>query len=771
MSRDQTRHREQAFGRLVTHLTSTLDGLDQAAARAILTAANATRLRALHELDAWLREHPDALTNPGTHCPLSLVRLAHALHTAGHTTVGLPTCVTCGRAVPNLVTAPEGRVCVRCKARTQQRPCARCGRQGRIAARRAEGGICHRCYRIDEQIIQPCARCGRSRRPAARLPDGSPVCDTCWQPPTRTCTRCGLTAPTHYRDPSGGGHLCLECYHQQHRPRRRCTRCGQLARIATRGPDGTDDVCYRCYRRPTAETQCATCGRTRICQRVGRHGPMTCSGCRPCPRVACARCGRVRIVAANWPLGPVCHPCYQTILRDTGSCARCGQHRPLIGRDDTTAPICGPCAGTDLGHQCRTCDSQGMIYADGQCPRCALRTRLVDLLTSPNGEICPQLAPLLEALAKTERPLAVIRWLAHSPAARLLAQLAAHGRPVTHDDLDALPLGHGERHARHLLVHTGVLPERPDDLDRVEVWLDRFLADRPAVHTKLIRPFATWHLLRRARRDTARRTPTPSTAGRLRSLVRITGDLLDWIDAQHLTLATLSQPDLDRWLAGGSRNRHTVRYFLDWATKRGLTPAHDIPSPPRQNSAPILDDDQRWQQLRRCLTGQHLPTEVRVAGALIMLYGLSSSRIRRLTTTDLTIHQDQGQAFLTVGRKPLLLPPSLAGLIGQLVEQPRNRSAITSGISGDRRWLFPGLVAGQPLSVKAFSQLLSRHGIQALPSRSAALIALAGQLPTPILAEILGIHIHTARRWASYLQSDWSTYLAARATDQQPEEE
>ena len=42
------------------------------------------------------------------------------------------------------------------------------------------------------------------------------------------------------------------------------------------------------------------------------------------------------------------------------------------------------------------------------------------------------------------------------------------------------------------------------------------------------------------------------------------------------------------------------------------------------------------------------------------------------------------------------------------------------------------------------------------------------ELPTPILAETLGIHIHTARRWAGYLQRDWSTYLAERASPDTP---
>src|SRR6266511_4569083 len=768
MSLRQTARREQALQRVVASLTTTMDGLDEAAALAALATANATRLRPLHELDAWLREYPDALTNPGKHCPLALVRLAHALHTAGYTMVALPRCVVCGRPCRTLELGPEGRTCGACMAKSRKRACARCGQEGRILARRAEGGICHRCYRVDEQVVEPCGRCGRKRAPAARLQDGSPVCDTCWQSASaRTCVRCGVTGPTHYRGPDGS--LCPGCYRERRRPRRRCSRCGEIADIAKRGPDATDEVCYRCYRRPTAETECAACGRLRLCQRAGRSGPLLCASCRPARRVPCARCQGVKVVAVNWPMGPVCRSSYTAIRRGGDECAQCGRPRPLIGLATTTsACICGPCAGVDVSFRCRTCGTDEAIWADGQCPRCVVRARAVELLTGPDGQVEPQLVPLLDALVQADRPHTVIQWLDRSPVARTLAQLAAHGRPISHDDLDTLPLGHVERYARHLLVHTGVLPERRDDIDRVEVWLYPLLAGRPAAHARLIRPFATWHLLRRARRDAARRQPTPATGNWLRAQILTALDLLAWIDRQHLTLATLTQDDIDRWLAElAPYRRRAARAFLDWAAARRLTADHDIAMPSRQDPTNILDDGQRLQQLRRCLTDHQLPTEVRVAGALILLYGLAASRVTRLTTAALEVHN--GQPVLVVGRKPLPLPPSLADLVTQLAEQPRVRAAMNSGNSSAKQWLFPGLDAGQPLTTRGMSNLLRRHGIQTLPGRHAGLIALAGALPTPILADALGIHVNTAKRWAGYLQSDWSTYLAARATDSRRE--
>lgn len=207
-------------------------------------------------------------------------------------------------------------------------------------------------------------------------------------------------------------------------------------------------------------------------------------------------------------------------------------------------------------------------------------------------------------------------------------------------------------------MHSGVLPERDDDIDRIEAWLDQLLAGRPAHHATLIRPCAAWHLLRRVRSDAHRRPPISNTAARIRSWLRVALELLDWVDTQQLTLAQLAQADLDRRLAEGANNR-TVRYFLTWAAERGLAQQHDIACAPQQAPTAVLDDQQRWRQLRRCLTDQQLPAEVRVAGALILLYGLATSRIRCLTAADITAGGER--RYLTIGRKPLLLPPSLAG--------------------------------------------------------------------------------------------------------------
>ena len=70
---------------------------------------------------------------------------------------------------------------------------------------------------------------------------------------------------------------------------------------------------------------------------------------------------------------------------------------------------------------------------------------------------------------------------------------------------------------------------------------------------------------------------------------------------------------------------------------------------------------------------------------------------------------------------------------------------------------------GQPRRRRA-ARKLKRHGLpDADDSRAAALISLAAELPAPILADLLGLHINTATAWVNHARGDWTTYLAARA--------
>jgi hypothetical protein len=111
-----------------------------------------------------------------------------------------------------------------------------------------------------------------------------------------------------------------------------------------------------------------------------------------------------------------------------------------------------------------------------------------------------------------------------------------------------------------------------------------------------------------------------------------------------------------------------VRYFLAWASRRSLLSQLSIPGIPRRDPARILDEDERWHQLSRLLNDIALPADIRAAGAVGLLYGLPTARIRHLRKDHLREHN--GQTHLAIGSSPVLVPPKVATILRQLAETP-----------------------------------------------------------------------------------------------------
>ena len=128
----------------------------------------------------------------------------------------------------------------------------------------------------------------------------------------------------------------------------------------------------------------------------------------------------------------------------------------------------------------------------------------------------------------------------------------------------------------------------------------------------------------------------------------------------------------------------------------------------------------------------------------------------RTGRADQLTSRDQ-HTYLTAGLRPILLPPRLATLLTRLTTEPEPQRRLKLPPSYDTpRWLFPGLVPGQPIANHALTTRLSRHGINVRTARNGALAALAADLPAPVLADLLGMHIHTAIRWVGYARGDWA---------------
>jgi len=154
--------------------------------------------------------------------------------------------------------------------------------------------------------------------------------------------------------------------------------------------------------------------------------------------------------------------------------------------------------------------------------------------------------------------------------------------------------------------------------------------------------------------------------------------------------------------------------------------------------------------------------EDRVAGALLLLFGIPVTRLAQLTVGD--VERDTKGTRLRIGTHWLQLPPRLDALVTRLVEQPPLHRSTLAKLA-PARWLFPGT---SPTRSASYSQLLGRlrrHGITATAGRNTARAALASRLPTSVLADLTGIHIHTAVAWNRLTGADWTEYVGLRAHD------
>ncbi|CAM5392737.1 XRE family transcriptional regulator [Streptomyces atroolivaceus] len=749
----------EARARLIAYLQRVAGpALTAEDAQAALEKAKAWNSGPARALDNYFVENPNALTEPSPLSPLQVVRLLQHLEAAGHgDAVTQLACARCHRTGLRLTrNTPEGRCCDWCVARTELRPCARCGRDGHIVTRREEGPICRHCYYTDPQVVEECAECGRIRKPSRRREDGTSLCQGCAPKPEHACVRCGKPRPA--QAVTADGPVCRGCYQS---PPKLCDLCQQVKPISVRKTEGQPAICVDCYRGP--KRTCAHCNRVR--HGFQHHsGEFYCASCRPRRSLPCADCGETKPVQVNWPVGTLCDTCYQRRKRNPAPCAQCGTLRTLVGRTED-GNICGPCSGTDIDFSCRRCGYPGDIYADGSCSRCVSKDRVRDLLGDEDGKVHPQLQPLAEQLGAAQEPWSVITWTRRSESARMLAGLAARHQEITHEILDELPQDWGTLYVRELLVAANVLPKRQENFARLRLWLDTTLADVPPHHAHVIRPFAEWGVLRDARRRADKGRYTAGAASNDRTDIRTAIKFMTWLDENSMTLAGLSQEVLDLWLTKNPTWARGLSAFIRWAVARRMTSKVTVPT--RRHGLPsrFMHSDELNQQLRRCLNDDSLPLEARIIGCLISLYALPTTRIVELTTD--RFHRDGDDAYLTLNRHPVLLPPRLSVLIEKQIVSPSCRtSVLQQPHDGTPGFLFPGRPPSRPRSAETINNYMRKHGLPGISARNTAMMEAITDLPPIVVSDLFGMHPKTAYVWSQYAQNSWAEYLeAAQATD------
>jgi hypothetical protein len=632
---------------------------------------------------------------------------------------------------------------------TPRRRCTVCGAAvGRAIGRRTRRRVCATCLELERV---PCARCGLDAQTAE---PGEPLCAHCKSGRNAPCRICGQL--TIVRDRAGEPR-CEFCYQ---RPRRPCGRCGRLRAIVRLATDGEPDLCAVCWK--GSVIACERCGRVRPC-RGERTGRMLCQSCRPSAPRTCARCGRAARAFAHWPEGPVCGVCYAAALRAKDTCPGCGTTARLLRYPGFPEPVCRRCAGAPADHVCSECGAEDHLYERGRCARCTLAARLEALLGDRDARERRGLQGVFVALHEAPKPRAVLRWLqGNRPAVQALARIAAGELALSHEALDALAPSRSLLFLSDLLVAAGALPPRDPALARLERWIAEHLDTiQDADQRHLVRTYARWVVLRRYRTASRRAQLNEGALNRAKDELKAATALLAWLAGRGVQPAGCRQSDIDAWLADGPPRAHVARPFVRWAIRRGAMPEVDLPARDRDLVGLQIDLNARTKTARRLLHAPDIPSADRVAGALVVIYAQPLSRITRLTVDDVDLAEDS--VALRFGESPLQLDAPLADHLRTLLGARRSPAA--AALESGERWLFPGAAPGRPIGELALGRRLKRLGIDCAAHRRTALLELSRQVPAPLLAALLGIHVNTAAKWGQLAGHNQVDYLALRDPD------
>lgn len=784
-------------GVVVDLVTSMEPALERAVVERVLGSVAGGR-RKRRRLAQALGDRPGVLADGRSPAPRVVADFLVALREAGARRVSAPRCARCDKELRTFQRRGQDWYCSVCGPPGQ--PCSACGRTRAVTFRdRAGRPRCHGCppedlpHAVDIVVevvraIDPSisadtvsaavaavtSRAGQRCQLAWALQDrpelltgagaeaGVPsvlrlievLCDAgatgIERPTCPTCRR--VMRLIKIRD---GPRLCRNCVAKSRAEP--CTRCGLVADPASRDEQGRP-LCSHCVCSDPANCEvCVDCRRRRPVNTRAPDGPR-CGSCRPLKTMTCAICGRTTRCEVSKVTGkPWCRACQQRWAR----CSGCKQVRPLRG-GTLADPLCAVCAGLGTPGQrtCPSCGETARLQA-GPCAHCRFESRLRDLLSDGAGEIRPELQALYENLAGSERPAAVLGWLGKSDAPAVLRSLATGERPLTHIALDELPTAKPVEHLRAVLVATGALPPRDEQMARLERWVAATIAARTDPDEQhVLRRYAIWHLLRRLRRGHTGAGTTYAQTTTVKGRVRAAVALLDWLASRDVTLASCDQGHLDGWLASdGATRQRDVGHFVRWAAAEKLTRL-ELPAVRWTGPSGPVDGDQRWGQARWLLRDDTVDVADRVAGLLVLLYAQRAATISRLTVD----HVEQRDGVrLRLGPRPIVLPEPLAGLVLDLVATRRGHAAL--GDQGTSMWLFPGGQPARPISASRLTERLRELGISAGPARSAALFQLATELPAAVIARMLGVHIQVAVEWQRACSGDWARYAADYSRD------
>lgn len=456
----------------------------------------------------------------------------------------------------------------------------------------------------------------------------------------------------------------------------------------------------------------------------------------------------------------ICVGCRRRRHYHPKTCPHCEVVRPLAWPREGTL-VCASCAGVASIFACRDCGREDHPYGLHRCARCFLRERLADLLTDPaTGQVHHRLQPVFDELVHSERPQTTLWWLRKKPGVgpRLLQQMACGVIDISHDTFRALPSDRSHDYLRNLLIAVGVLERVDIRIERMAPWIEHIVSELPVENAAVVRRFAHWHVLRQMRKAAREDHLTKTMADACRRRIRVAIDFLTFLNAHDASADTATQDLLERYQehVGGRTLTHEYA-FVVWLRDSRINTALTIPDIPRRQPSVTVSDNQRWAAVDRLLHDCTLRRYTRIGGLFTLLFAQPLARIVTMRTDQVTISDDRALqvAFSEI---PIQMPPVLDELIREHLKH-RGKSLYAARDTG---WLFPGGSPGQHLATENIRSQLVAIGIKPHENRKAALFHLAGDMPSPVLAELLGVTDQNAAQWASLAARGWSAYIAER---------
>lgn len=473
----------------------------------------------------------------------------------------------------------------------------------------------------------------------------------------------------------------------------------------------------------------------------------------------CGRCHHmVPKIRARWPDGPVCGPCFTAAARNYGRCAFCGADRLLPGRSADGHDICRDCAGITTCLTCDNCGREAERLRGGNCARCLVSQQLEQLL-KPHSPPDMRIKRLIVELAAVPRPESILTWMRNADTANLLAQIGTRELPLSHAAFDALPPSRNVEHLREILVHHRMMPSRGDPIMvRFEAWVDhrlKSLEEKPVIHAP-IEQYARWHHLRRLREPSQRPRNMANAIGFAKQQITEATKFLRWLLDEHGTAVDdLRQEHVDSYLSEGPTTRAAVRNFVRWRAAAGIAGPFET----RHRTAahtPLMTSARRLTLIKTTIEADHVVPSARIAGLILLLYGVPVSRIAELTVDDIDASVDG--TTIKVGDLPAPIPGALLPLFHEFLNA-RTRGTMNHG----SRWLFPGLNAGQHTSEQVLMKQLRGLGIDIKAARNGALHDLIKEIDPASLADLLGYTANTLNLHAARAAVPMATYPAIGA--------